>query len=31
LKALASAGLIGRATRDADVKARLAQFLGIKK
>jgi oxaloacetate decarboxylase len=31
LKGLASAGLIGRATRDADVKARLAQFLGIKK
>ena len=31
LKGLASSGLIGRATRDADVKARLAQFLGIKK
>jgi oxaloacetate decarboxylase len=29
LKGLASSGLIGRATRDADVKARLAQFLGI--
>ena len=31
LKGLASSGLIGRATRDADVKARLAQFLGIRK
>src|SRR3984957_643950 len=31
LKGLASSGLTGRATRDADVKARLAQFLGIKK
>ena len=31
LKGLASAGLIGRATREPDVKARLAQFLGIKK
>jgi oxaloacetate decarboxylase len=31
LKGLASSGLIGRATRDADVKARLALFLGIKK
>jgi oxaloacetate decarboxylase len=31
LKGLASSGLIGRATRDADVKARLAQFLGLKK
>jgi oxaloacetate decarboxylase len=31
LKGLASSGLIGRATRDADVKARFAQFLGIKK
>jgi len=31
LKGLASSGLIGRATRDANVKARLAQFLGIKK
>jgi carboxyvinyl-carboxyphosphonate phosphorylmutase len=31
LKGLASSGRIGRATRDADVKARLAQFLGIKK
>jgi carboxyvinyl-carboxyphosphonate phosphorylmutase len=31
LKGLASSGLIGRATREADVKARLAQFLGIKK
>jgi len=31
LQGLASSGLIGRATRDADVKARLAQFLGIKK
>ncbi len=31
LKGLASSGLIGRTTRDADVKARLAQFLGIGK
>jgi oxaloacetate decarboxylase len=31
LKGLASTGLIGRATRDADVKARLAQFLAIRK
>jgi oxaloacetate decarboxylase len=31
LKGLAPSGLIGRATRDADVKARLAQFLGISK
>jgi oxaloacetate decarboxylase len=31
LKGLASSALIGRATRDADVKARFAQFLGIKK
>jgi carboxyvinyl-carboxyphosphonate phosphorylmutase len=31
LKGLASPGLIGRATRDADVTARLAQFLGIRK
>jgi carboxyvinyl-carboxyphosphonate phosphorylmutase len=31
LKGLASSGLIGRATRDADVKSRLTQFLGIKK
>ena len=31
LKGLASSGLIGRATREADVKARLAEFLGIKK
>jgi oxaloacetate decarboxylase len=31
LNGLASSGLIGRATRDADVKARFAQFLGIKK
>ena len=30
LKGLASSGLIGRATREADVKARLAKFLGIK-
>jgi carboxyvinyl-carboxyphosphonate phosphorylmutase len=31
LKGLASSGLIGRVMREADVKARLAQFLGIKK
>jgi carboxyvinyl-carboxyphosphonate phosphorylmutase len=31
LKGLASSGLIGRVTREPDVKARLAQFLGIKK
>ena len=31
LKGLASSGLIGRATRDAEVKVRLAQFLGIRK
>jgi carboxyvinyl-carboxyphosphonate phosphorylmutase len=31
LKGLASPGLIGRTTRDADVTARLAQFLGIRK
>jgi oxaloacetate decarboxylase len=31
LKGLASFGLTGRVTRDADVKARLAQFLGIRK
>jgi carboxyvinyl-carboxyphosphonate phosphorylmutase len=31
LQGLASSGLIGRTTRDEDVKARLAQFLGIKK
>jgi len=31
LKGLASSGLTGRVTRDADVKARLAQFLGISK
>jgi oxaloacetate decarboxylase len=31
LKGLASSGLVSRATRDADVKARLAQFLGIGK
>ena len=31
LKGLASSGLIGRATREVDVKARLAEFLGIKK
>jgi carboxyvinyl-carboxyphosphonate phosphorylmutase len=31
LKGLASSGLTGRVTRDADVKARLAQFLGIRK
>ena len=31
LQGLASSELIGRATRDADVKARLAQFLGFTK
>jgi carboxyvinyl-carboxyphosphonate phosphorylmutase len=31
LKGLASSELTGRATRDAEVKARLAQFLGLKK
>jgi carboxyvinyl-carboxyphosphonate phosphorylmutase len=31
LKGLASSGRTGRVTRDADVKARLAQFLGIRK
>ena len=31
LKGLASSGLIGGTTREADVKARLAQFLGIRK
>jgi oxaloacetate decarboxylase len=31
LNGLASSELIGRATRDADVKARLAQFLAIRK
>jgi oxaloacetate decarboxylase len=31
LKGLASSGLTGRVTRDADVKARLAEFLGIGK
>jgi carboxyvinyl-carboxyphosphonate phosphorylmutase len=31
LKGLASSGLIGRATRDADAKARLARFLAIGK
>jgi oxaloacetate decarboxylase len=31
LKGLASSGLTGRVTRDTDVKARLAQFLGIRK
>jgi oxaloacetate decarboxylase len=31
LKGLASSGLTGRATRDAEVKKRLAQFLGIGK
>jgi oxaloacetate decarboxylase len=31
LKGLASSGLIGHTTREADVKARLAQFLGIRK
>jgi carboxyvinyl-carboxyphosphonate phosphorylmutase len=31
LKGLASSGLVGRVMREADVKARLAQFLGIKK
>jgi oxaloacetate decarboxylase len=31
LKGLASSALTGRVTRDADVKARLAQFLGIRK
>jgi oxaloacetate decarboxylase len=30
LKGLASSGLVGRATREADVRVRLAQFLGIK-
>jgi len=31
LKGLASAELIGRVTRDADMKARLAEFLGLKR
>jgi oxaloacetate decarboxylase len=31
LKGLASSGLIGRVMREADVKVRFAQFLGIKK
>ncbi len=31
LKGLASSELTGRATRDADVKLRLAEFLGLKK
>jgi oxaloacetate decarboxylase len=31
LKGLASSDLIGRVTRDADVKARSAEFLGLKK
>ena len=31
LKGLASSELTGRVTRDADVKARSAEFLGLKK
>jgi oxaloacetate decarboxylase len=31
LKGLASSDLTGRVTRDADVKARSAEFLGLKK